>query len=308
MIFDRPALGTVSSHFSPSRFHPIEKVWKSHTGVDIRKHDSDNRIFAGASGTVTRAEKIGTYGNAIYINHGNGYITRYAHLKSFNVKAGQRVSRGQVIAVKGNTGNSTGVHLHFEVRINGVAKNPIGYTKGFALKNGIVGSRVRLLQNRLNKLGHKLAVDSSFGPATEKAVRTFQSKYKLAVDGMYGPASEKKMDKLFAETKKTIAELAKEVIAGKWGVGADRKKRLTDAGYDYAKVQAEVNRIVGGSTSIKVGSKVKIKSSAKNYTRTKGTVAIPARIKGKTYTVSRIDGNDVLLKEIVSWVCKSDVQ
>ena len=86
-------------------------------------------IKAVASGTVTVAQYgySGGYGNYVMISHGNGVQTLYGHCNSLNVKAGQSVSQGQVIAFVGNTGNSYGNHLHLEIRVNGVAQNPQNY-------------------------------------------------------------------------------------------------------------------------------------------------------------------------------------
>ena len=82
---------------------------------------------ASAAGTVTRAGNAGDYGILVEINHGNGWVTRYAHNSSVKVKVGQKVSKGQTIALSGNTGRSTGPHVHFEIRYNGSAKNPMTY-------------------------------------------------------------------------------------------------------------------------------------------------------------------------------------
>lgn len=84
-------------------------------------------VFASSSGTVARAGWVGSYGNVIYINHPDGNQTRYAHLSRILVSAGQSVSQGQRIALSGNTGVSTGPHLHFELIINGQKVNPLLY-------------------------------------------------------------------------------------------------------------------------------------------------------------------------------------
>ncbi|NMB28139.1 MAG: M23 family metallopeptidase, partial [Tissierellia bacterium] len=80
-------------------------------------------------GTVVFVGRRGAYGNLVEINHGNGYITRYAHCSTINVKKGAKVYKGQVIAKVGNTGRSTGSHLHFEVLKNGSNKNPGSYVR-----------------------------------------------------------------------------------------------------------------------------------------------------------------------------------
>ena len=87
-------------------------------------------MVSAASGTVIKAYSGGWgggYGNHVMIDHGNGMMTVYAHLSSVGVSTGQSVSAGQVIGRVGNTGQSTGPHLHFEVRINGVKQNPLNW-------------------------------------------------------------------------------------------------------------------------------------------------------------------------------------
>jgi len=84
-------------------------------------------IYAAQSGTVTTARYSGNAGNMIVINHGDGLVTIYMHCHAMYVSAGQRVEKGQNIAIVGNTGNSTGPHLHFQVELNGTPVNPLGY-------------------------------------------------------------------------------------------------------------------------------------------------------------------------------------
>ena len=103
-----------------------------HHGIDLAAY-SGSKIHATADGTVTKAWVSGAYGKLIEIRHGMGYKTRYAHLKKIRVKSGQRVARGDVIGDMGNTGRSTGTHLHYEIRKNGKAINPMKYIK--AAKN-----------------------------------------------------------------------------------------------------------------------------------------------------------------------------
>jgi murein DD-endopeptidase MepM/ murein hydrolase activator NlpD len=99
---------------------------RNHTGVDFR-NPNGTPIYASASGTVTYAGYDGAYGNIIRISHGGGLSTWYAHCSSMLVHAGQSVSRGQQIGKVGATGRATGYHLHFEVRVNGSPRNPLGY-------------------------------------------------------------------------------------------------------------------------------------------------------------------------------------
>ena len=97
-----------------------------HTGLDIAAPLGTN-IKAAASGTVITAGYHYSYGNLIIISHGNGVQTYYAHCSKLNVSVGQYVSQGQSIGTVGSTGNSTGNHLHLEVRVNGKAQNPQNY-------------------------------------------------------------------------------------------------------------------------------------------------------------------------------------
>ena len=98
----------------------------NHKGIDIAV-PRGTPIYAADGGTVTYAGWMSGYGYLVEINHGNGYVTRYGHNSSLTVRVGQHVYKGQQIARAGSTGNSTGNHCHFEVRYNGVAKNPLNY-------------------------------------------------------------------------------------------------------------------------------------------------------------------------------------
>lgn len=97
---------------------------KLHAGIDLT---GPSAITASAPGTVTYAGQMNGYGNIVIVSHGDGYETRYGHLSSINVSTGQSVSRGQSIGVMGNTGRSTGTHLHFEIRKGGSPQNPLSY-------------------------------------------------------------------------------------------------------------------------------------------------------------------------------------
>ncbi len=100
--------------------------YAGHTAIDLA-NSTGTAIVAAGSGVVTYSGYKGSYGNFIVIDHGNGVQTYYAHCSSLAVSYGQTVSQGQYIAAMGSTGNSTGSHLHFEVRKNGVAYNPLNY-------------------------------------------------------------------------------------------------------------------------------------------------------------------------------------
>ena len=114
--------------FSPRRYHPILKRVQAHTGIDFGC-DRGTEVYATGDGIVAEASAgyNGGYGRQVLLNHGFGYKTRYAHLDKILVEPGQRVTRGQVIALTGNSGRSTGPHLHYEVIRRGVPVNPINY-------------------------------------------------------------------------------------------------------------------------------------------------------------------------------------
>lgn len=118
----KPVSGTITS-----RFGVRSSIRKSaHTGLDIGVPRGTS-VKAAASGTVIYAGYKGSYGNLVIISHGNGVQTYYGHCDKLLVSAGDTVSQGAEIAKSGSTGNSTGPHLHFEVRLNGVALNPQNY-------------------------------------------------------------------------------------------------------------------------------------------------------------------------------------
>ncbi len=108
------------------RVDPVYGTMKFHEGMDFACNVG-TPVYATGDGTVVRAEWASSYGNLVEIDHGYGYVTRYAHLSEFLVKPGQKVSRGEIVAKSGNTGKSTGPHVHYEVRLRGEAQNPVNY-------------------------------------------------------------------------------------------------------------------------------------------------------------------------------------
>lgn len=99
---------------------------RSHTGIDLGSNQG-TPIYAADDGVVICAEYCGSYGNLVRVDHGDGIETYYAHCSSLDVSEGEYVNVGDIIARVGSTGNSTGPHLHFEVRVNGVPQNPVGW-------------------------------------------------------------------------------------------------------------------------------------------------------------------------------------
>jgi len=114
-----PASGVVTSGFGP-------RWGRMHQGIDIAAA-SGTPVYAAAAGTVITAGYNGGYGNWVVIDHGSGMSTVYAHHSQLSVSAGQRVSAGSQVGLMGSTGNSTGPHVHFEVRINGTPYDPMAY-------------------------------------------------------------------------------------------------------------------------------------------------------------------------------------
>ena len=120
-----PISGPITSEFG-WRTHPIFGSQRFHSGLDIGG-DYGLPIHAAASGVVIESGWIGGYGNTIMIEHGSGIVTLYGHNESLAVSVGQQVNQGDVIAYCGSTGNSTGPHCHFEVRLNGEPVSPLDY-------------------------------------------------------------------------------------------------------------------------------------------------------------------------------------
>lgn len=197
-----------------------------HNGCDFvggsEKSSATDHVTAFESGIVTKAVndvdgKTPSEGNAVIIDHGNGIKTYYFHLKrgSVTVQKGDTVSSGDVIGYMGNTGNSTGAHLHFGIKINNSWVDPLPYITGEkdfgftrsehyirTLKRGYKGSDVLLLQKLLNlyfadsaststspSSGMILEEDGSYGAKTEAAVKIYQSKKELDTDGVFGKKS-----------------------------------------------------------------------------------------------------------------------
>lgn len=120
-----PVRGWFTSPFG-RRTSPFTNRREFHSGIDIVARQG-TPVISSADGLVIRASRESGYGNLLEIRHMQGIVTRYAHLMKFLVRPGSRVKRGDTIALVGSTGRSTGPHLHYEVRLNGVAVNPLLY-------------------------------------------------------------------------------------------------------------------------------------------------------------------------------------
>lgn len=133
MWSSRPAIQPISNtqlnqlHMTYGmRLHPIFKVYKEHNGLDFSA-PKGTPVYATGDGVVTRANTSSSYGRVIYLNHGHGYETRYAHLSKFAVRPGDRIKRGHIIGYVGSTGTSLSAHLHYEVLFNERHLNPINF-------------------------------------------------------------------------------------------------------------------------------------------------------------------------------------
>lgn len=116
-------LGKINNEFGFRRNPFGGRSYEFHAGMDIDGERGDS-VMAPANGTVSKAGWTGGYGNMIEIDHGNGLTTRYGHLSKIEVQVGDTINRGQLIALIGSTGRSTGPHLHYELRLNDKSINP----------------------------------------------------------------------------------------------------------------------------------------------------------------------------------------
>ena len=122
--------GTYITSSYGEREHPIQGVIKQHTGIDIGNAGFGAPVIAAADGVVTMAGYYGGYGYCVIISHGNGISTLYGHGQAILTEVGKEVKKGDLIMEVGSTGNSTGPHLHFEVRVNGYCVDPMPFLKG----------------------------------------------------------------------------------------------------------------------------------------------------------------------------------
>jgi hypothetical protein len=164
-------------------------------GVDFRCPVGE-RIWAAAAGTVTRANTTAFNGKNVRIAHADGSSSYYLHLSRIDVGLGQAVAQGQVIGLSGNTGRTTGPHLHFSIAnsagilvdpeplMSGTTQTPTAERR--TVKFGSRGAEVVYLQQRLG-----IGADGIFGPLTRRAVINFQKSRGLAADGIVGPKTWK---------------------------------------------------------------------------------------------------------------------
>lgn len=202
VTFIKPADGRLTSHFG-RRLHPIDKVMKGHSGIDIAK-SGNVPVVASADGVVTRVGALGTYGNVVMIKHdifGQVYETNYAHLHSWDVKVGQKVKQGQRIARMGNTGNSTGQHVHFEIHKGRWASGQPNAVDPLTL----IGK----------DLSPKLRVDGYEGPLTIKAEQRYHG---TPVDGIISKPS------LVVKARQKMLGVKQDGYAGPITIRAEQRR------------------------------------------------------------------------------------
>lgn len=215
-MFIYPAQGTITSPFG-MRVHPISGQRSMHWGIDISNH-ANNAIVAAGSGNVRFVDNTTntSYGKYLIITHSNGYETLYAHLASISVRVGQSVNQGQQIGIKGTTGNSTGVHLHFEVHTgrwnnqwsNAVdPKRYIGTGSSKLTIDGLLGTAtIKAMQRYFGT-----AVDGVISEPSAMVI-ALQKLLGIPVDGHWGPATTKALQKRFGTVQDGIISVPSAMI------------------------------------------------------------------------------------------------
>ena len=244
-----PIDGKLGKHYKVTssfgyRVHPIEKYKKHHNGVDlwgakeplyIESWHDGVVIAAGTSKQRLANGEVGGVGWYVDVRskiNGKNYVSRYAHLvpNSLKVKKGQKVEAGTILGKMGTSGASTGKHLHFEI-CAGKVHRWTSDGKGFV-------DPLKFVQNTIAQ--YKLIDDAPKATPEDALVAP------APVHGNVTPAPKAEPVAPKAPVAKSVKTVAKEVIAGKWGSGAARTKKLTAAGHDAKAVQSMVNKIVSG--------------------------------------------------------------
>lgn len=217
-----------------------------HEGVDIgwRANEEENKVYALCTGTVIQVVdgkghnpgSTGTesYGNFVMIRHDNGLESTYAHLQQgIKVKIGDKVTKDTVIGIIGESGNAHGRHLHLRIKKNGTLVDPVSYLTADL-------EQVTLTKKNIDELA-KEVIAGKWGNGEERKNRLTQAGYNYS-------EIQTRVNSMLSNTpnpqKKSVDEIAKEVIQGKWGNGQDRKNKLTQAGYNYIEVQNKVNQVL----------------------------------------------------------------
>ena len=233
-----PTEGSKITSTFGSRVHPITGLIKLHAGVDIGV-PIGTPVYAAKSGKVIFADFLGTAGNAIMIQHDGGMETRYYHLNKVKVESGQTVKAGEEIAESGNTGGSTGPHLHFEVRVNGEPVNPLVYF-GYEESSDILVYRpldIPVLLEWLGKRNSMLATKEILTMIDDAAKAQGINPYLLiAITGAeqsFVPKSNKYADKIVKNPWN---------VFGSWKEGKGAELTTKDAAIIAAKTIVKLSR------------------------------------------------------------------
>lgn len=238
---------TVTSYFGPRTYtYQGRQISDYHKGIDLI---GGSEIVAFADGVVTATCNSGVqYGQACYvrIKHPSGWQTLYYHLKSGSVcvSVGQSVKRGQKLGIMGATGQATGVHLHFQIDkgSSSSAINPYDY-----VFNGKEFDSAPSTKKSNEEIAREV-IRGDWGNGQDRKDRLTAAGYDYgAVQSIVNQLVSGKTPT--PSPKKGNEEIADEVIRGNWGNGDERKRRLADAGYDYATVQGIVNRKLSGNNN-----------------------------------------------------------
>jgi hypothetical protein len=263
--FIYPTVKRVTSKFrTPSR--------PNHHGVDFAE-PGYQEVKAAADGHVVKSYLSSSYGHCIIVEHvinGDVWQTLYAHLKERKVFLGDKVKQGQVIGVMGNTGDSTGQHLHFELH------------KG------------RWNINKTDAVDPLKYLDKDLYPETASKTDTF--KVVTTLDGYYTATD--------AKTRKNKKTTVKPGVYFVFNTADGMVNVTSKKGVPGSWINPADNK-VNGKEDFKLGQKVKVKKKASKYATGE---TIPSWVKGKKYTIQQVKSDRVLLKEIISWVYKKDVE
>ncbi|MCT2536305.1 peptidoglycan-binding protein [Aquibacillus koreensis] len=242
-------------------YGPIPGSNKFHTGIDlVKSHKAPIQAFTSGEVLYAGEGKDGTgfggYGNVVLLVDKNNRGQLYAHLDSVKVTKGQHVKPESIVGYQGETGYTTGSHLHFEVRKVAESSPPYGWradrennclnptkylqnynsgdqNKKLTLRNGNVGEEVEKIQQKLVSLGYSLpkyGIDGRFGDETEAAVRIFQSDQNITVDGIVGPVTHESLDKAIAD--QTIPYPGSTFSRGSTGENVRRIQRIVNTRVD----------------------------------------------------------------------------
>ncbi|MDQ7051335.1 MAG: M23 family metallopeptidase [Enterobacterales bacterium] len=153
----------ISSGFKPRRFHPILKRWKAHRGIDYRAK-TGTPIHAAGDGKVIQSSYNQYNGKYVFIQHGQGIVTKYLHMSRRAVSRGKRVKQGQVIGYVGSTGLAEAPHLHYEFVVNGVHRNPrtVKLPKANPIEQSEKARFLIASQSLINQLETRKQIQSSY--------------------------------------------------------------------------------------------------------------------------------------------------